>query len=99
MFLHDITEQIKQRAGERQQLNTQQELLNTQKKDFSTVAKENVNEARLQKELDSLDLNSPTYEQDRKRLMSDLMAIQQSRLNRNIGYQLLQSKGMLRQIW
>lgn len=99
VFLHDITEQIKQRAGERQQLNTQQELLNTQKKDFSTVAKENVNEARLQKELDSLDLNSPTYEQDRKRLMSDLMAIQQSRLNRNIGYQLLQSKGMLRQIW
>lgn len=99
IFLHDITEQLKQRAGEKQQVNLQDQLLTKQGKDFDLIASENVNELRIQKAMDKLMTEGKTDTPEYNNLRNELFTIQQNRLNRNLEYQKIQNQGMLRRIW
>lgn len=99
IFLHDITEQLKQRAGEKQQFGLQDKLLTKQGKDFNAIASENADEFRIQKAIDKLMAEGKTDTPEYDNLKNQLVAIQQSRLIRNLEYQKIQNQGMLRRVW
>ena len=99
IFLHDITEQLKQRAGEKQQNNLLDQLLTKQGNDFDKISNENMEELNIQKAMDKLMAEGKTNSSSYSSLQNRLSAIQKSRLKRNLGYQKLQNTGTLRRVW
>lgn len=99
IFLHDVTEQLKQRSGEKQQYNTQNQLLNEQKSDFNNITSERNDELRIQKAMDKLMMEGKVNTPEYNTYKNQLLDIQRKNFLRNLKYQNIQNNGLLRQTW